>query len=84
VSSDPARRDASGDDEIVFRTLAAPGLDEDDLFAAMYGLPGTGVLWGEGLPSAFPPDDQPWDDDAERRRRHEAMLTKWSPPDTES
>jgi hypothetical protein len=68
------------DDELVFRTLAAPGLEEDDLFAAMYGLPGKGVLWGDGRPTAFAPADEEWDAEAERRRRHEALLRKWSPP----
>ena len=67
------------DDEVVFRTLAAPGLEEDDLFAAMYGLPGSGVLWGDGLPSAFTPPDSPWDPGEERRRRHEELLRKWRP-----
>lgn len=67
------------DDDVVFRTLAAPGLDEDDLFAAMSGMPGAGVLWGDGLPSAFPPAEQAWDAEAERRRRHEEVLRKWNP-----
>lgn len=67
------------DDDVVFRTLAAPGLEEDDLFAAMYGLPGSGLLWGEGLPSSFPPAEPPWDAVAERRRRHEGLLEKWPP-----
>lgn len=65
--------------DVVFRTLAAPGLEEDDLFAAMYGLPGEGVLWGDGVSVAFDPVDVAWDDEAERRRRHEALLAKWRP-----
>lgn len=68
------------DDELVFRTLAAPGLEEDDLFAAMIGLPGAGLLWGDGRPTAFAPAEEGWDAEAERRRRHEALLRKWSPP----
>ena len=77
----PARPapDVHGDDDVVFRTLAAPGLDEDDLFAAMYGLPGSGVLWGEGLPTSFAPDEPEWDAETERRRRHDALLRKWDP-----
>ena len=66
-------------DDGVFRTLAAPGLDEDDLFAAMSGMSGADVLWGAGLPSAFPPAEQAWDAETERRRRHEAVLRKWKP-----
>ena len=69
------------DDEVVFRTLAAPGLEEDDLFAAMYALPGTGVVWGDGRPTAFAPAEQEWDAETERRRRHEALLRKWDPSD---
>jgi hypothetical protein len=72
------------DDEVVFRTLAAPGLDEDDLFAALHGLPGTGVLWGDGMPNAFPPADPPWDAEAERRRRHAQLMEKWGTPEAES
>jgi hypothetical protein len=65
--------------DVVFRTLSAPGLEEDDLFAAMYGLPGEGVLWGDGVSVAFDPVDSPWDEEVERRRRHEALLAKWRP-----
>ncbi len=74
-----------------FRTLAAPGLDEDDLFAAMHGLPGRGALWGDAdhpPARAFPPaqDQTRWDPAGERRRRHVEMLRKWrvaedSPPE---
>lgn len=66
--------------EVAFRSLAAPGLDEDDLFAALHGLPGQGAFWGEGRPAAFAPADAAWDAAAERRRRHEALLRKWGPP----
>ncbi len=68
-----------GDDDVVFRTLAAPGLDEDDLFAAQSGLPGPGPLWGDGWPSTFPPADEESDDESDRRRRHDEMLRKWKP-----
>ena len=69
-----------GDDDVVFRTLAAPGLEEDDLFAVRSGLP-AGALWGEGLPSPFPPAEVEPDEESERRRRHEELLRKWSPSD---
>jgi hypothetical protein len=73
---DPAPRP---DDEIVFRTLAAPGLEEDDLFAARSALPQDGALWGEGAPSTFPPvePDEP-DAEAARRQRHDELLRKWA------
>ena len=75
MSADPRRRPPPED--IGFRSLAAPGLDEDDLLAAIYGPPGADVLWGDGRP---PPSasDGSWDD-AERRRRHEALLQRWPP-----
>lgn len=81
MNPEPIGREPSGDDEIVFRTLAAPGLEEDDVFAAMDVLPASGRLWGDGMPSAFPSEQQPWDTDTERRRRHAEMMTKWSSPD---
>jgi hypothetical protein len=66
------------DDDLVFRSLAAPGLDEDDLLAAIEGLPG-GLLWGAGRPSAFRPADgeQPWSAEEERRRHHAEVLSRW-------
>jgi hypothetical protein len=76
VSGPPVPRDPG---ETAFRSLAAPGLDEDDLFAALHGLTGRGVFWGEGRPSAFPPAEPPWDDEAERRRRHGEVLGRWRP-----
>lgn len=60
----------------VFRSLHAPGLEEDDLFLALNGLPVPGPYWGDGWP-AQPPRDGVWDDEAERRRRHEELLAKW-------
>ena len=77
MSPDQPAPDVYGDDDVVFRTLAAPGLDEDDLFAAMGGLRGPGVLWGDGLPSTFPPAEAEWDAETERHRRHEALLRAW-------
>lgn len=67
-------------EEIVFRSLAAPGLDEDDLLAALHGLPVPGPFWGEGRPWARQGDDEPWSEEAERRRRHEELLRKWERP----
>lgn len=64
--------------EVVFRTAAAPGLEEDDLFLALHGLPGPGAVWGDGLPPPGPPEP-PWDEDRERRRRHEDLLRRWPP-----
>ncbi len=67
-----------GDDEVpVFRSLAAPGLEEDDLFVALQGLPVPGPFWGEGWPALRRNDDAPWCEDEERRRRHEALMRKW-------
>lgn len=65
-------------DDMAFRSLAAPGLDEDDLFAALHGIPGA-LLWGEGRPSAFTPAEEEWSPEAERRRRHADLLRRWAP-----
>jgi hypothetical protein len=65
--------------EVSFRSLAAPGLDEDDLFAALHGLP-AGAVWGQGRPASFGPPEPAWDPEAERRRRHRALLRKWQAP----
>lgn len=68
----PAERD--WDDDVVFRTLAAPGLEEDDLIAAKSG----GTLWGAGRPASNPPDPLfVLDREAERRRRHQTVLARW-------
>ncbi len=67
-------------DDISFRTLAAPGLDEDDLFAAMTGTQGAGALWGDGRPWADPPAAPAWGPELERRRRHAELLRKWGTP----
>jgi hypothetical protein len=61
----------------VFRSLAAPGLEEDNLFFALQGLPVPSTFWGEGWPALRRDDDRPWCEDDERRRRHEALLRKW-------
>jgi hypothetical protein len=64
--------------EVLFRTLHAPGLEEDDLFIALHGLPAPGPFWGQGRPWARDVEDRPWDEAAERTRRHEELLRKWS------
>lgn len=64
-------------DDMEFRTLAAPGLEEDDVFAALYGLPGSGGMWGDGMPDAFPPADLPWDAGRARRERMRETLNRW-------
>lgn len=73
MTEDPRRQD------VAFRTLAAPGLDEDDLFAALQGMPADGSLLGGGSPGPFGPPETGWDVEAERRRRHADLLSKWAP-----
>ncbi|MDH3226112.1 MAG: hypothetical protein OEM67_03375 [Thermoleophilia bacterium] len=68
-------------DEIEFRTIAAPGLEEDDVFAAMYGMPGEGALWGEGMPDSFPRTEPEWSAERVRHNRHHELLRKWPPVD---
>jgi hypothetical protein len=65
--------------DLSFRSASAPGLDEDDLFAAILGLPGTGALWGDGRPAPRC-DDGAWDEERERRQRHEQILRRWDSP----
>lgn len=79
MSPAPRDRAPTGDDEVVFRTLAAPGLEEDDLFRAMAGGAGAGSVWGDGVPATFAPPEPDADDAAERRRRHEELLRRWPP-----
>ena len=66
-----------GQEDPVFRSLAAPGLDEDDLFVAMQGLPVPSPFWGDGWPAPRPAEDLPWCEEEQRRRRHEELLRKW-------
>ena len=58
----------------------APGLDEDDIFAAILGLPGTGAFWGSGNPSASAQPKPDWNEEDERRGRREEILRRWDPP----
>ena len=67
------------DPDMVFRSLAAPGMEEDDIFAALLGLPGTGAFWGDGHPPPSGPADEGWSEDAENRRRREEILRRWDP-----
>jgi hypothetical protein len=67
------------EEDMEFRTMAAPGLEEDDVFAAMYGMPGDGALWGEGLPTEFPRTEPEWSVQQVRQNRHEELLCKWPP-----
>ena len=76
------RRVHDDDDVPVFRSLAAPGLEEDDLFVAMQGLPVPSPFWGDGWPTLSRDDDRPWCEDEERRRRHERLLRKWGAEET--
>lgn len=69
------------DPDLTFRSLAAPGLEEDDIFAALLGLPGTGAFWGDGHPSPYAPPREEWSEEAERRRRREEILRKWDSED---
>lgn len=66
-------------DDMEFRTIAAPGLEEDDVFAAIYGMPGDGALWGEGMPDSFPRTEPEWSVEKVRQSRHEELLRKWRP-----
>jgi hypothetical protein len=65
--------------DLLWRSLAAPGLDEDDIFAALLGLPGTGAFWGDGRPSPFRGTEAEWSEEEENRRRREEILRRWDP-----
>ena len=67
------------DPDMVFRSLAAPGMEEDDIFAALLGLPGKGAFWGDDHPSPYRPAEEEWSEEAERRRRREEILRRWDP-----
>ena len=66
-------------EDLEWKSLAAPGLDEDDIFAAILGLPGTGAFWGDGRPSPYSASEPEWSEDDDRRRRREEILRKWDP-----
>lgn len=65
-------------EDLGFRSLAAPGRDEDDIFAALAG-GAAERLWGEGRPSAFSPAPGGAVPSAEeeRRVRHREVLARW-------
>lgn len=69
------------DPDLTFRSLAAPGLEEDDIFAALLGLPGRGAFWGDAHPSPYGTSSDEWSEDDEHRRRREEILRRWDPPD---
>jgi hypothetical protein len=64
-------------DDLCFRSAAAPGLEEDDLFIALMVGSAVSALWGDGRswPSGEP--DEAWDEERERRRRHERLMRTW-------
>lgn len=66
-------------EDLQWKSLAAPGLDEDDIFAAILGLPGTGAFWGDGRPSPYAPPQPEWSEEEDRRRRRDEILRKWDP-----
>jgi hypothetical protein len=79
VSARPPAEDPRRQPDLRYRTLAAPGLDEDDLFAALQGLPADVSLLGGGPSGPFGPPESAWDEEAERRRRHAELLSKYPP-----
>ena len=70
------------DPDMVFRSLAAPGMEEDEIFAALLGLPGKGAFWGDDHPSPYRPPEGEWSEEDERRRRREEILRRWDPDPT--
>lgn len=70
------------DPDLVFRSLAAPGMEEDEIFAALLGLPGRGAFWGDAHPSPYAPATDEWTEDDENRRRREEILRRWDPDQT--
>jgi len=56
-----------------------PLLDEDDIFAAILGLPGTGAFWGSVPASPSAQQEPEWSEEADRRRRREEILGRWEP-----
>jgi hypothetical protein len=79
--ADDARRPGpDGDrlpDDTAFRSAAAPGLDEDDLFIALMVGSAVSALWGQGRSWPDPDPDEGWDPERERRRRHERLMRSW-------
>jgi hypothetical protein len=64
-------------DDLAFRSAAAPGLEEDDLFIALMVGSAVSALWGDGRSWPAPDPDERWDEERERRRRHERLLRSW-------
>jgi hypothetical protein len=83
VSTDDPRSDRiPPDPDLVFRSLAAPGMEEDEIFAALLGLPGRGAFWGDAHPSPFTQSTDEWDEEDDKRRRREEILRRWDPDQT--
>lgn len=77
----PGAHEPAGDrvpDDTTFRSAAAPGLDEDDLFIALMVGASVSALWGDGRSwPAADHHDEGWDEERERRRRHERLMRSW-------
>lgn len=70
----------SDDDELLFRCISAPGLEEDDLYAAMEPEGGRRGLWSDRLRRPARLGDSHERTDAQwRRDRHRELLDKWEP-----
>lgn len=74
-----ADHDHRAPDDVTESAPTAPGLDEDDIFAAILGLPGTGAFWGSVPASASVQQEPEWSEEADRQRRREEILRKWVP-----
>ena len=72
-------------DDVTESAPTEPGIDEDDIFAAILGLPGTGAFWGSvpSSGSASAQQEPEWSEEADRQRRREEILRKWVPQQDE-
>ena len=74
-----ADHDHRAPDDVTESAPTEPGIDEDDIFAAILGLPGTGAFWGSVPSSAAAQQEPEWSEEADRQRRREEILRKWVP-----
>jgi hypothetical protein len=74
-----ADHDHRAPDDVTESAPTEPGIDEDDIFAAILGLPGTGAFWGSVPSSASAQQEPEWSEEADRQRRREEILRKWVP-----